>query len=357
MLTHPQNKKHKFILTTILFLGFIIGLIVSITKDKNTQLPNQDSIQIALQEQLHTNVHIEIEKQTETHARGAVRFVDEPGGGIFLAVKTDTGWEVPYHGNGAIVCEDMQAYGFPENMISDCTPLASAVEIVEITDISCENDNQCETPMDYLVKSNCPYGSRCIEGKCAVVCPEGWHHFATPNEKDMIETIPPEKLLSSYADPTELENKNLPKGTFAFNESGNFYGELFVRGYITTKEIPTAFCEENCDTEQGVFLNILETGNNEFQLFLEKNRDNSYVENTPPRVMIGCHKGDNIIYFNHSDELGMKEFLISSDDTRSFLQTSSDQPSYFRLEKYTLSGGMGAPTCYSHFTEIERLLD
>jgi hypothetical protein len=36
---------------------------------------------------------------------------------------------------------------------------------------SCETDSDCKTPMQFLVQSNCPFTSSCIEGTCAVVCP------------------------------------------------------------------------------------------------------------------------------------------------------------------------------------------
>lgn len=35
----------------------------------------------------------------------------------------------------------------------------------------CTIDEDCNTPMEFLVQSNCPFGSACIENQCAVVCP------------------------------------------------------------------------------------------------------------------------------------------------------------------------------------------
>jgi hypothetical protein len=34
----------------------------------------------------------------------------------------------------------------------------------------CVADSQCVTPMDYLMRSVCPYSSHCIEGSCRVTC-------------------------------------------------------------------------------------------------------------------------------------------------------------------------------------------
>ena len=35
---------------------------------------------------------------------------------------------------------------------------------------SCTMDAECQTPIEYLVQSNCPFGSACINNKCQVVC-------------------------------------------------------------------------------------------------------------------------------------------------------------------------------------------
>ncbi|MBR9675954.1 hypothetical protein GOV05_03025 [Candidatus Woesearchaeota archaeon] len=39
----------------------------------------------------------------------------------------------------------------------------------------CVVDSDCETPMEFLIQSNCPFGSICYEGECAVVCPFTYH--------------------------------------------------------------------------------------------------------------------------------------------------------------------------------------
>lgn len=44
--------------------------------------------------------------------------------------------------------------------------------IAETIDVSCNIDEDCETPGDYLIRSSCPYTSKCLEKKCSVVCPE-----------------------------------------------------------------------------------------------------------------------------------------------------------------------------------------
>ncbi len=52
----------------------------------------------------------------------------------------------------------------------------------------CIKDSDCVTPGDYLIRSNCPFTSACIEGNCAVVCPS-WNYetnksYQKPCKKD-----------------------------------------------------------------------------------------------------------------------------------------------------------------------------
>jgi hypothetical protein len=38
--------------------------------------------------------------------------------------------------------------------------------------VACVKDSDCVTPGEYLMRSNCPYTSICVENKCVVVCPD-----------------------------------------------------------------------------------------------------------------------------------------------------------------------------------------
>ncbi len=64
-------------------------------------------------------ISVNIEKETENHARGGVVFVEGMPGGVFLATKVDGQWQIVFDGNGAISCE-LSEYGFPSEMIEDC---------------------------------------------------------------------------------------------------------------------------------------------------------------------------------------------------------------------------------------------
>jgi hypothetical protein len=45
-------------------------------------------------------------------------------------------------------------------------------EIIQSENKSCETKEDCQTPPEYLIRSNCPYSSRCIENECFTVCPK-----------------------------------------------------------------------------------------------------------------------------------------------------------------------------------------
>lgn len=44
-------------------------------------------------------------------------------------------------------------------------------KIEKVLDINCKKDGDCKTPWEYLIRSNCPYTSKCIKNKCSVICP------------------------------------------------------------------------------------------------------------------------------------------------------------------------------------------
>jgi len=44
-------------------------------------------------------------------------------------------------------------------------------EDVKIFEITCNKASECEIPKEFMTRSDCPYESRCLENKCAVVCP------------------------------------------------------------------------------------------------------------------------------------------------------------------------------------------
>lgn len=58
----------------------------------------------------------------------------------------------------------------PENLPEGYT--AEAYTVAERLDTTCTAAEDCQTPFEYLVRSNCPYTTMCLKGACAVICPE-----------------------------------------------------------------------------------------------------------------------------------------------------------------------------------------
>lgn len=85
------------------------------------------------------------------------------------------------YSNGCVACSSGEIVSYRKG---ECS-----YTIAEVTEVSCESDDECETPMEYLARSVCPYTSRCIENKCTVVCPEPFEHpsndvhYCTEEEK------------------------------------------------------------------------------------------------------------------------------------------------------------------------------
>ena len=44
--------------------------------------------------------------------------------------------------------------------------------LAELTGETCQETTDCETPVDYLIRSSCPYESLCLQNTCGVVCPK-----------------------------------------------------------------------------------------------------------------------------------------------------------------------------------------
>jgi uncharacterized protein YjeT (DUF2065 family) len=40
---------------------------------------------------------------------------------------------------------------------------------------ACQTNDDCKTPMEYMIQSNCPFGAACINNTCRVVCPLFFH--------------------------------------------------------------------------------------------------------------------------------------------------------------------------------------
>jgi|GEM_PF-1416985 len=89
-------------------------------------ISKEDAIKKLFADKYNKNVSeitISISQETENHIRGMVEFA--PGGpgeaGLFLAAKVAGNWQLVFDGIGAIPCEQVEKYNFPEEMVADCT--------------------------------------------------------------------------------------------------------------------------------------------------------------------------------------------------------------------------------------------
>lgn len=143
-----------------------------------------------------------------------------------------------------------------------------------------------------------------------------------------------------------------PEDDFTWGEGMNPHGTVAVRGYAVEETVSEPFCEENCTEYQYVSFQMLQTTSQDFKDFLENNAGNLATEYS---IGLGCLEDGVIRYSNDSDEYGMKEFQLSPELTAEIMAATEENPIALQLTKEELSGGRGAPACYSHFTTIERL--
>ena len=117
---------------------------------------------------------------------------------------------------------------FPQNAILPQGYTLDGYTIEEVTERSCAESKECETPGDYLVQSRCPFVSLCLQNKCTVVCPSHTDS-AVPDEWRMYEDItngavfryPPgltTRFISALDWPPELQILNEP---FSCTEAGS----------------------------------------------------------------------------------------------------------------------------------------
>lgn len=152
-----------------------------------------------------------------------------------------------------------------------------------------------------------------------------------------------------------VEEDNQEGKMQAMGESFYDGGYVNVRGYAEETEVDEAWCEEDCKKYQYVAFYVVpsEYDNASLQKFLDSNGGNSYVGTSS--IGLGCNEDGVIVYENDSDEFGYENFELSEEVSSAILESSEDNPIDLQLVKKPLSGGRGAGTCYSHFTEMTLL--
>jgi hypothetical protein len=70
-------------------------------------------------------VTVRIMEQIGNYYAGSIGFTDQPGGGLFYAVKQDGKMIVVFEGNGVPTCDKAKQYNIPKSMIPQCFDVAS----------------------------------------------------------------------------------------------------------------------------------------------------------------------------------------------------------------------------------------
>lgn len=67
----------------------------------------------------------------------------------------------------------------------------------------CQSSKDCQTPVSFLIQSNCPFGSACVDGRCAVVCPITFH------DAEISVSHTPTCSIDTECDCIERENRTI----------------------------------------------------------------------------------------------------------------------------------------------------
>lgn len=59
----------------------------------------------------------------------------------------------------------------PGNIVLPKGYSLDSYNVEKVLEIACVRNDDCETPLEYLIQSRCPFVSLCLDNKCAVVCP------------------------------------------------------------------------------------------------------------------------------------------------------------------------------------------
>jgi hypothetical protein len=170
------------------------------------------------------------------------------------------------------------------------------------------------------------------------------------NTEEIDEELTSETSEEKKVTPTKTGTK-ATINDFKYDERlYDYYGKLVVEGYVTTEEWPEAFCEENCQMYTYVFFNVLNTENDFFDAYIERQLGNAFVGERS--IGLGCVKNNILWRINDSDEFGPQEYTNSVETSALILNSTAERPITIQLERYLLRDGRGAPDCYSHFAQV-----
>ena len=144
----------------------------------------------------------------------------------------------------------------------------------------------------------------------------------------------------------QLTNTEEESNTFSLTTES---GKVRVKGYATIDKIE----DETGDSRDYVFFHILDTSSQNFIEYIKKYQGNAFVRDNA--IGLGCFNSNNIIYENHSDQLGNIAITLSYAYTKKIIDSSINNPIILNLERFPLNYSKASGNislCYSHITHI-----
>ncbi len=127
---------------------------------------------------------------------------------------------------------------------------------------------------------------------------------------------------------------------------------LELTWYVSILQREEMFCFENCEKYTYVFFHILSHDDDIIDDFLKEQQGNSFVSENA--IGLWCLNDGITSRMNISDQFGMKEYIDTSITSETLINSSEHKPVTITINKYLFTKwGSGAPSCYSHFADIE----
>lgn len=96
---------------------------ISKQSEQQVQISDEEAITKAMATRHNrpvNEVDLTVNKNTGNHASGLVKFDGDISGGWWLAAKDNGEWVVVADGNGTVLCDDIDSYNFPTDMVPEC---------------------------------------------------------------------------------------------------------------------------------------------------------------------------------------------------------------------------------------------
>ena len=89
----------------------------------------------------------------------------------FVPFVSNLDFPIPETESGKIILKKDNPSGLPE-LDESIEAIVRFKRTTYLAGESCQVDDDCKTPIEFAIRSSCPYEAQCIENKCTVVCPD-----------------------------------------------------------------------------------------------------------------------------------------------------------------------------------------